>query len=281
MPGPNTHVCPVCLGMPGVLPVINREAVDHTIRTGLALNCEIPEYAKFDRKNYAYPDLMKWYQISQYDLPLCINGHFDVEVERCNHPRRHNPRSTWKKTPPASPTSPPPPAPPASLIDVNRSGAPLMEIVSEPDIQTPAEAMAYGEKLRALLRWTGVSTANMEDGALRIDRQHLRLARGRADRRREGRSQEHELVSVARPRPGLRNRTPDRAVASAVKQSSRKPAAGTNPPASPAPSEPRNTPTTTATSPNPTCRPFTSPATASTPSAPPPPPQCPMRRRAI
>ena len=165
---PNTHVCPVCLGMPGVLPVINREAVDHTIRTGLALNCEIPEYAKFDRKNYAYPDLMKWYQISQYDLPLCINGHFDVEVDgattRIGITRVHLEEDTARLTHVTAADGAP-----ASLIDVNRSGSPLMEIVSEPDIRTPAEAMAYGEKLRALLRWIGVSTANMEDGALRID----------------------------------------------------------------------------------------------------------------
>ncbi len=165
---PNTHVCPVCLGMPGVLPVINREAVDHTIRTGLALHCEIPEYAKFDRKNYAYPDLMKWYQISQYDLPLCIDGHFDVEVDgattRVGITRVHLEEDTARLTHVTAADGAP-----ASLIDVNRSGAPLMEIVSEPDIRTPAEAMAYGEKLRALLRWIGVSTANMEDGALRID----------------------------------------------------------------------------------------------------------------
>ena len=165
---PNTHVCPICLGMPGVLPVINREAVDHTIRTGLALHCDIPEYAKFDRKNYAYPDLMKWYQISQYDLPLCVNGHFDVEVDgettRIGITRVHLEEDTARLTHVTAADGAP-----ASLIDVNRSGAPLMEIVSEPDIQTPAEAMAYGEKLRALLRWIGVSTANMEDGALRID----------------------------------------------------------------------------------------------------------------
>ena len=165
---PNTHVCPICLGMPGVLPVINREAVDHTIRTGLALHCDIPEYAKFDRKNYAYPDLMKWYQISQYDLPLCINGHFDVDVDgettRVGITRVHLEEDTARLTHVTAADGAP-----ASLIDVNRSGAPLMEIVSEPDIRSPAEAMAYGEKLRALLRWIGVSTANMEDGALRID----------------------------------------------------------------------------------------------------------------
>ena len=165
---PNTHVCPVCLGMPGVLPVINREAVDHTIRTGLALHCDIPEYAKFDRKNYAYPDLMKWYQISQYDLPLCINGHFDVEVNgastRIGVRRVHLEEDTARLTHVTAADGAP-----ASLIDVNRSGAPLMEVVTEPDIRTATEAMAFGEKMRALLRWIGVSTANMEDGALRID----------------------------------------------------------------------------------------------------------------
>ena len=165
---PNTHVCPICLGMPGVLPVINRKAVDHTIRTGLALHCEIPEYAKFDRKNYAYPDLMKWYQISQYDLPLCIDGHFDVEVDgdttRVGIRRVHLEEDTARLTHVTAADGAP-----ASLIDVNRSGAPLMEVVTEPDLRTPAEAMAFGEKLRSLLRWIGVSTANMEDGALRID----------------------------------------------------------------------------------------------------------------
>ncbi|HCU72323.1 MAG TPA: Asp-tRNA(Asn)/Glu-tRNA(Gln) amidotransferase GatCAB subunit B [Chloroflexi bacterium] len=165
---PNTHVCEVCLGMPGVLPVINRKAVDLTILTGLALNCRIPENAKFDRKNYAYPDLMKWYQISQYDLPLCEAGHLDVVTsgrkDRIGVTRVHLEEDTAKLSHVTGSDGSP-----ASLIDVNRSGSCLMEIVSEPDITSSAQAMAYGAKIRDLLRWIGVSTANMQDGELRID----------------------------------------------------------------------------------------------------------------
>ncbi len=165
---PNTHVCPVCLGMPGVLPVINRQAVDFTIMTGLALNCEIPDYAKFDRKNYAYPDLMKWYQISQYDLPLCVDGSIEIAVggaaKRIGITRVHLEEDTAKLTHVTGADGIP-----ASLIDVNRSGVPLMEVVSEPDFDSPEQAAAYGLELRTILRWLGVSTANMQDGALRID----------------------------------------------------------------------------------------------------------------
>ena len=165
---PNTHVCEVCLGLPGVLPVINREAVDFAILTGLALNCRIAENAKFDRKNYAYPDLMKWYQISQYDLPFCLDGHLDVvtrgRAARIGITRVHLEEDTAKLSHVTGADGSP-----ASLIDVNRSGACLMEIVSEPDITSSAQAMAYGVKIRDLLRWIGVSTANMQDGAMRID----------------------------------------------------------------------------------------------------------------
>ena len=165
---PNTHVCEVCLGLPGVLPVINRKAVDLTLLTGLALNCRIPENAKFDRKNYAYPDLMKWYQISQYDLPLCEAGYLDVvtngHVDRIGVTRVHLEEDTAKLSHVTGSDGFP-----ASLIDVNRSGSCLMEIVSEPDITSSGQAMAYGAKIRDLLRWIGVSTANMQDGELRID----------------------------------------------------------------------------------------------------------------
>ncbi len=165
---PNTLVCPVCLGMPGVLPVINAAAVDLTIMTGLALHSEIPPHAKFDRKNYAYPDLMKWYQISQYDLPLCVGGWLEInangESRRIRITRVHLEEDTAKLTHVVGDDGQP-----ASLIDVNRSGVPLMEIVTEPDITSAEEAMAYGLKLRNILRWLGVSTANMQDGALRID----------------------------------------------------------------------------------------------------------------
>jgi len=165
---PNTHVCPVCMGMPGVLPVINRRAVDFTIMTGLALNCTIPPYAKFDRKNYPYPDLMKGYQISQYDAPLCINGWLEIgepgQERRVGITRVHLEEDTATlkhETGPHGETY--------SLVDVNRSGAPLMEIVGEPDLRSPEEARQYLMKLRQILRYIGVSRANMEEGNLRCD----------------------------------------------------------------------------------------------------------------
>jgi len=165
---PNTHVCPVCLGMPGVLPVINQQAVEFTIMTALALNCEIPPYSKFDRKNYPYPDLMKGYQISQYDLPLSRNGWLGVEVDgahkRIGVTRVHLEEDVAKllhRQNEAGETY--------SLVDVNRAGVPLMEIVSEPDMRSPEEARQYLMKLRQILRYIGVSTANMEEGSFRCD----------------------------------------------------------------------------------------------------------------
>jgi aspartyl-tRNA(Asn)/glutamyl-tRNA(Gln) amidotransferase subunit B len=164
---PNTHVCPVCLGLPGALPVINHGAVQATIMTGLALSCSIPEYSKFDRKNYIYPDLMKGYQISQYDLPLCDRGHLpmivdgkrkDIGITRV-HLEEDTARLVHRSSNGES----------YSLVDVNRSGVPLMEIVSEPDMRSPAEARAYLMALRQILRYIGVSTANMEEGAFRCD----------------------------------------------------------------------------------------------------------------
>ncbi|MBI4497392.1 MAG: Asp-tRNA(Asn)/Glu-tRNA(Gln) amidotransferase subunit GatB [Chloroflexi bacterium] len=164
---PNTHVCPICLGMPGVLPVINQQAVEYTIMTGLALHCTIPPSSKFDRKNYPYPDLMKGYQISQYDLPLCVNGWLDIDVDgqtkRIGITRVHLEedvakllhRSVGGIT--------------YSLMDVNRSGVPLMEIVGEPDLRSPEEARQYLIKLRRILQYLGVSTGNMEEGSFRCD----------------------------------------------------------------------------------------------------------------
>jgi len=160
---PNTRVCPVCLGLPGVLPVINRKAVEFTIMTGLALHCQIPAYTKWDRKNYPYPDLPKGYQISQYDLPLAINGHlaFDLtgERKRVGIRRVHLEEDTGRLYHVGD----------ASLVDFNRSGVPLMEIVSEPDIRSPEEAREYLVQLRMILRYLGVSTADMEAGAFRCD----------------------------------------------------------------------------------------------------------------
>lgn len=165
---PNTRVCPVCLGMPGSLPVINRRAVEHTAITGLALNCTISELSRFDRKNYFYPDLMKNYQISQYDLPIALNGWLDVEA--AGHTRRigirrvHLEEDTAKLVHRVDSNGRA-----YSLVDANRAGVPLMEIVSEPDIQSPEEARAYLMKLRAILQYLGVSTGSMEEGSFRCD----------------------------------------------------------------------------------------------------------------
>ncbi len=164
---PNSHVCPVCLGLPGALPVINREALDYTIMTGLSLGCSTPDYSKFDRKNYIYPDLMKGYQISQYDLPLCLDGHLDVEVgeetRRVGIRRVHLEEDTARLVHRSAGGET------YSLVDVNRSGVPLMEIVSDPDLRSPEEARLYLVALRQILRYIGVSTANMEEGAFRCD----------------------------------------------------------------------------------------------------------------
>ncbi len=166
---PNTHVCPVCLGMPGVLPVINEQAIEYITMTGLALNCEISEFSKFDRKNYPYPDLMKGYQISQYDLPVCHDGWLEIEVDgerrRVGMERVHMEEDTARllhRTDAVTGEG-------YSLVDVNRSGTPLMEIVSKPDMRTPAEAREYLVRLRQILRYIGVSDANMEEGNFRCD----------------------------------------------------------------------------------------------------------------
>jgi aspartyl-tRNA(Asn)/glutamyl-tRNA(Gln) amidotransferase subunit B len=165
---PNTHVCPVCLGMPGVLPVINKQAIEYTIMTALALHCTISEYTKFDRKNYPYPDLMKGYQISQYDAPVGKGGWLDIDVDgqkrRIGITRVHLEEDVAKlfhRTGPEGEDY--------SLVDVNRSGVPLMEIVGEPDIRSPEEARQYLIKLRSILQYLGVSTGNMEEGSFRCD----------------------------------------------------------------------------------------------------------------
>jgi aspartyl-tRNA(Asn)/glutamyl-tRNA(Gln) amidotransferase subunit B len=165
---PNTHVCPVCLGMPGVLPVINRQAVEYTMMTALALNCPISELTKFDRKNYPYPDLMKGYQISQYDMPIGLKGHLTIEVggrrRDIGITRVHLEEDVAKLLHRTSPDGED-----YSLVDVNRSGVPLMEIVGEPDLRSPEEARQYLIKLRSILQYLGVSTGNMEEGSFRCD----------------------------------------------------------------------------------------------------------------
>ncbi len=165
---PNSNTCPTCLGLPGALPVINREAVRMTIRTALALNCEIPEFTKFDRKNYFYPDLPKGYQISQYDLPLSRNGWLEVEVEgrtvRPGITRVHLEEDAGSLHHAGEIQNSP-----FSLVDLNRAGVPLMEIVGEPDLRSPLEARAYLTTLRQVLLYIGVNDGNMEEGSLRCD----------------------------------------------------------------------------------------------------------------
>lgn len=161
---PNTHVCPTCLGLPGALPVINGRAIEQAIRTGLALNCRIQPDNVVSRKNYFYPDLPSGYQRSQFDDPLCIEGWIDIESnggsKRIGLTRVHIEEDTGKLNhmPDGS-----------SLVDFNRAGVPLMEIVSEPDIESPEEARRYFQQLRRMLLWIGVNSGNMEEGALRCD----------------------------------------------------------------------------------------------------------------
>ncbi len=166
---PNTRVCPVCLGLPGALPVINREAIKSIIMIGLALHCGISEHSKFDRKNYAYPDLMKGYQISQYDLPLCTDGYLEVAVDgerrRVGIERVHMEEDVAKLTHRTDPAT----GEGYSLADVNRSGVPLVEMVSRPDIRSAEEARQYLMSYQSILRYLGVSTANMDEGSFRCD----------------------------------------------------------------------------------------------------------------
>ncbi|MDI6744869.1 MAG: Asp-tRNA(Asn)/Glu-tRNA(Gln) amidotransferase subunit GatB [Thermodesulfovibrionales bacterium] len=162
---PNTQTCPVCIGMPGVLPVLNKKALEFAIKTGLATNCKISSYSRFARKNYFYPDLPKGYQISQYELPICEHGFIEVivdgEVKRIGITRIHMEEDAGKNIHEGSGNY--------SFVDLNRAGVPLMEIVSEPDIRSPQEAAEYMKKLRTILRYLGVCDGNMEQGSLRCD----------------------------------------------------------------------------------------------------------------
>lgn len=165
----NTHVCPVCLGLPGVLPVLNEKVVEYAVRVGLALNCEILPFSKFDRKNYYYPDLPKNFQTSQYDLPICLNGHLDITVngvsKRIGITRIHMEEDAGKLVHSGNTIS----VSESSNVDYNRTGVPLLEIVSEPDLRSGEEAKAYLEKLRSILKYLDVSDCRMEEGSLRCD----------------------------------------------------------------------------------------------------------------
>ena len=165
---PNTVVCPVCMGMPGTLPVVNAKAVELAIATGLALQCEIDQGTKFDRKNYPYPDLMKGYQISQYDKPIARSGMLEIQVDGSTKPIRIN-RVHMEEDVAKLSHSQVRGESSYSLLDINRAGIPLMEIVSEPDLRSPEEARSYLISLRSILQYIDVSTANMEEGNFRCD----------------------------------------------------------------------------------------------------------------
>lgn len=160
----NTHACPVCLGMPGVLPVLNEKVVEYATRAGLALNCHIANFSKMDRKNYFYPDLPKAYQTSQFDLPICTGGVVDIEVEgekkEIGITRIHIEDDAGKLLHESAD---------GTLVDVNRCGVPLIEIVTEPDIRGAEEARVFAEKIRNILEYVGVSDCKMEEGSIRFD----------------------------------------------------------------------------------------------------------------
>ncbi len=183
---PNTQTCPVCTGMPGVLPVMNKKAIEYVIKTGIAMNCEISSFSRFARKNYFYPDLPKGYQISQYELPICRHGYVEIDgndpdggngcsIKKTGLTRIHLEEDAGKnihvdtthrdRSLPGLRDG----AGDYSLVDLNRAGIPLMEIVTEPDISTPKEAVEFMKKLRTILRYLGVCDGNMEQGSLRCD----------------------------------------------------------------------------------------------------------------
>ncbi|MEZ4526021.1 MAG: Asp-tRNA(Asn)/Glu-tRNA(Gln) amidotransferase subunit GatB [Desulfobacterales bacterium] len=171
---PNTHVCPVCLGMPGVLPVLNKKVVEYAMKMGLATNCRINRESRFARKNYFYPDLPKGYQISQYELPLCEAGHIEIDLngqkKRVGITRIHMEEDAGKLIHD--------PVRPVSRVDLNRTGVPLIEIVSEPDMRSPEEAGAYLRKLHSILRYLGICDGNMEEGSFRCDANVSIMPRG-------------------------------------------------------------------------------------------------------
>lgn len=165
----NTNVCPVCLGLPGVLPVLNEKVVEFGIKAGLALNCTISKFSKFDRKNYYYPDLPKNFQTSQLDLPIAEHGHLYIEVDgekkRIGITRAHMEEDAGKLVHSGSTIT----SSDYSNVDYNRTGVPLLEIVSEPDMRSPEEAVAYLEKMKSILEYVEVSDCKMEEGSLRCD----------------------------------------------------------------------------------------------------------------
>src|SRR3989344_2928327 len=158
---PNVNVCPICMGHPGTLPVPNREAIEKVIMVGIALNCKIAEFSKFDRKNYFYPDLPKGYQISQYDLPLCTGGYLNIGERQIKLTRIHIEEGTGRLIHPERVKY--------SLVDFNRAGVPLMELVTEPDLKSGDDVYKFGKELQLILRYLGASDADMENGQMRVE----------------------------------------------------------------------------------------------------------------
>jgi aspartyl-tRNA(Asn)/glutamyl-tRNA(Gln) amidotransferase subunit B len=158
---PNVNICPICMGHPGTMPTINQEAVKKVIKTGLALNCQIPPLSKFDRKNYFYPDLPKGYQISQYDQPFCVNGYLKIGDKKIGITRVHLEEDTGRLIHPEDSNY--------SLVDFNRAGIPLMELVTEPDMHSAQDAKMFAEELQLVLRYLNVSEVNMEKGQMRVE----------------------------------------------------------------------------------------------------------------
>jgi len=158
---PNTNICPVCTAQPGSLPVINKNAINMVVKAGLALNCQIAEHSKFDRKNYFYPDLPKGYQISQYDQPLCANGYLKINGRKIDITRVHLEEDTGKLIHPAGADY--------SLIDLNRAGVPLMEMVTEPDIHSAKDAKEFCQRIRQIFRYLDISDADMEKSQMRCE----------------------------------------------------------------------------------------------------------------
>ncbi len=168
-PAPNTHTCPVCLGMPGALPVANRQAIERTIKLGLALNCQVNLFSKFDRKNYFYPDLPKGYQISQYDIPFCYDGYVETSEGKVRIHRIHLEEDTAKLSHQDIDLDGDGVLDKATLVDFNRSSVPLVEIVTEADIISPTQAKEYGQKLRQIMRYLDIADCDMEKGGMRLE----------------------------------------------------------------------------------------------------------------
>ncbi len=189
---PNTHTCPVCLGMPGVLPVLNKKVVDYTIKMALATHCTVQAESRFARKNYFYPDLPKGYQISQYELPIATDGYLDIEIDgriiRIGITRIHMEEDAGKLIHD--------PDRPVSRVDLNRTGVPLMEIVSEPDIRSPEAAGEYLRQLRAILQIPGYQRRQHGGRQLPLRRQRFHHARGVDRLRHPGRSQKPQLLQA-------------------------------------------------------------------------------------